>query len=218
MPKITNIVELDAMEFGRACHSIENFCATAYLNFTSMRENLESRRTEAKRQDTARWGEPPNGIMHYDGLEIEVGYEQVSLSEEEELLGLFALVFITSRLEKFFEDVARSCGWPTSKKASWSALVSVLQKNGKFSFSDGPVSYQWVEELFFARNDFVHNRGLARKEYLDRIPSPRFIKDGKIIFTHKDVIDATTELLRVADFIVTKCKPFSRLISHRQSS
>jgi len=210
MPQLTHRVQLAEMELWRRCMTIENFCATASLIFESTLSTLRERLREAEQQAIKEFGEVPQDPAEMHGG--DVAFEVASVEDAYDLVGPFSLQYVTSTLEKFLEDVTESCGWQVAKTAgsNYEKLKKAIEDGGEFKFDDGPVKSIKVEELFLARNDFVHNRGIVRECYTGRISTPRFVKDGKIVVRVSQVAEVTEELRTFAGFVVSVCRPFSK--------
>lgn len=200
------------MDVVRACGTIENFCANASVLLRGALSAMQERQVEARKRDMAAYGQIPDNSTYEHGDEIEVAYETASVSEALELLGPFSLVYLTSYIEKFLLQVVEDCGWsvPTGRGSNYNKVKKTIEKRGGFNFDGGPIQPSKIEELFLARNDWVHNRGLARAEYTGKISSPRFVKDGCIAVTTGQVAEITKEIRQFADFIVSRCLQFSK--------
>jgi hypothetical protein len=200
------------MELKRACYTIENFSANANLIFQPAISSVGERRADARKRDTELSGDIPEDQTYENGEEIEVAYEEYTLKEAFELVGLFALVYFVSNLEKFFDGVTSSCGWTIEKRpgSNLQKFKRVIESNASFSFDEGPVPFEYVEELFLARHVFVHHHGLLSGRYVKKVARPRFVKDDKIVFTLDHVAKATEQLPDFAEFVVSRCKPFSK--------
>lgn len=148
----------------------------------------------------------------YEGEEMEVAYEQFELEELYGLLGLFGLVYIVSRIEDFFGAVFDAGGWSKPKGYGFNLneYRQKIESNTGSSLSDSPASFDYIEEMVSARNDFIHRGGEMGNRYKENFPSPRFARQGKIVFTLSHVADATCLLKDFAAFIEAKCRPFSK--------
>lgn len=220
MSPITH-VELAEAEFVRSCEVITSFCAKASSDFAASLEQARIWRAEGRQQDSETWDGVP------EDAEIEGGEEQRIAQDEEypliegfELVGLFGLVYVTARFDKFLEDIVRICGWKVASHAPGSddlrsgktfrAKLKCIEDGASFSCDQAPVPVERVQEVFLARNDFVHNRGYAGKDYSKRVPNPRFMKDGQIfVDAARDIPTITRELGDFAHFIVQRCMSFS---------
>ncbi|MFQ5818354.1 MAG: hypothetical protein ACE5H2_10440, partial [Terriglobia bacterium] len=182
MMQITHSVQLAEMELSQRCGAIQHFCATAYPFFQDALASVQERRAEARKQDIETFGEIGENET-YDAEEVQVAYEERPLGEDLRLVRLFALVYLVCTLEKFFQRVTESCGWKVRKGpgSNFNKFRSLIEKEAQFSFSRGPIALDYLEELFLARNEFVHNNGLVSEHYQQKAQRPRFAKDDEIV-------------------------------------
>jgi hypothetical protein len=209
---VTHEIQVIEGEFQAGCDGIRNFCATAGPFFEAAISNAKERHIDGDGVIRGRQSVVPEDYIDERGEEVEVAMEQQGLYEAYELVGLFALIFIASRIELFLRRTAEVCSWLVKKEAGSNLVKTkmVIERNAGFRFDDGPSPFEYISELFRARNDSIHNDGLASADYLKEFTTPRFVKDGAVVFTLDHVADATEQLPKFAEFVAVKCKLFSK--------
>lgn len=221
MSRVTHTVQFAVMDLRQACETVLTFCSATSLYLEQSLEQARSWRAQGRREDASDWGWVP------EDAEIEGGEEQRIAQDEEwplievyELLGVFSLVFLASHLDKFLEEVITICGWSVAASTnsvevapkSFLRKLKCIQENTHLNLLESPVDSMRVQEVFLARNDFLHNRRYVGKEYQKQVTSPRFVRpeDGAITASaSKQIPEIVRDLRLFADFIVEKCIPFS---------
>jgi len=175
---------------------------------------MRTKRLSARKNDVEAMGNLQDGEIYENGEEIEIAYEEHSLIEGFELVCLFSLVYLVAQVQVFFDDLLQSCGWPACKKPGFplAAYRSVIETRAQFSFHERKECFEFIREIILARNDFTHNSGYVSPRYAHEIPSPRFVRDDRIVFTMQDVQQAIELCDQFAEFIASKCLPFSKAI------
>ena len=231
--KLTHTVQLSQMDFEAVCSAAETFCIKTSLDLEATLDVVKSLRKDARDRDRR---------AGYDLDDSCEGEEELTIAQDEEwpliesysLIGLFGLVLVTSRFDKFLQDVIDECRWRVQRSVpsvsggtedgpetkSFIRKLKCLEANGNFSRDDSPVPFPRVQEIFLARNDFLHNRGYAGKDYLHRVATPRFLaSDGSYLIeveASRFVADVLNDLRQFSQFITERCMPFSSRILGRK--
>ncbi len=212
---LTHHVELAGLDFACGARVLAELCARLYDDIDKASSALAARRQRSRREDEQQRGGLPPAEMYTEGREMDVAIEQARLQDQRDLLGSFALVYLASLFEGFLFELAKCCGWSVREKADWRQRVLLIERQSQYPREGWPIPFQRVEEVFLARNDFLHNRGLVRNAYTRAIREPRFVEDGKICVREKELVKANAELLALGKVLVEKCKPFSPSLPSR---
>lgn len=213
MINITHEIQFFEVDIANGCKTVADFCSTANLAFEASFAELEARARSARARDEELGGAMPEDFPseHYE--EFPIACDLGSAQQARDLLGPLSLVYLASLVEGFLGNVAECCDWKVNQGAGsnlWK-YVSAIQTNGNFKINDGPVTIEYLEELFLARNAVVHTRR-AFEIYLRSTAHPRYVNHDRtsVAFTTEDSAEAAEKLPQLAKFVTSNCLLFSK--------
>lgn len=213
MESVTHEIQFFEIDLANGCRTLADFYSMATLAFEASSAQLETSRLAARKQDEEEGGAMPDEFPDATYKEFPIACEQGALHQAYSLLGPLCLVYLTSQVESFLGNVVECCGWKVNEAAGSNLrkYISAIETYGKFRVNCGPVSTEYLEELWLARNAVTHARG-AFKRYMERIPPPRYVDSDRnsVAIAAEDVAEAAKKLAAFAKFITSRCLALSK--------